>query len=173
TWDIYIDRFLWRETEKASTAAIELGTFLGRDADQLMQMGTEERQGDVVVVRNLPYERGVELQELELWGVRVLPSSERIYPEGDLAASLLGHVGLDGEGLWGVEADFDHVLRGRDGWITSERDALGRPIAFTQRTERPAAGGGEVQLTIDRFMQAIVEDTLASAIHQYGGVSGS
>jgi cell division protein FtsI/penicillin-binding protein 2 len=173
TWDIYIDRFLWRDTERASRAAIELGAFLGLDPDALMRMGTEQPQGDALVVRNFEYQRGVQLDEMALWGVRTLPSSSRVYPEGDLAVSLLGYVGLDNQGLWGVEADFDHILRGRDGWITSERDALGRPIAFTQRTERPAAGGGEVQLTIDRFMQAIVEETLAEAIQRYGGISGS
>ncbi len=173
TWDIYIDRFLWRDQEQASRAAIELGAFLGLDADTLMRMGTEERQGDVVVVRDIDYARGTELAALNLWGVRTLPSSTRVYPEGDLGIPLVGYVGLDGSGLWGVEADLDHLLRGRDGWITSERDALGRPIAFTQRTERPASPGGEVQLTIDRFMQKMVEETLAEAIQRYGGVSGS
>jgi cell division protein FtsI/penicillin-binding protein 2 len=173
TWDLYIDRFLWRDTHHAADAASALGAFLGRDANELMQLGTAEQQGDILILRDMSYERGVALQEQRLWGVRLIPSAVRLYPEGDLAAPLLGYVGLDGQGLWGVEADFDHVLRGRDGWITGERDAIGRPIAFTQRTERPASPGGEVQLTIDRFIQRMAEQHLERAMQTHQAQGGS
>ena len=173
TWDIYIDRFLWRDRERASQAAMELGAFLGEDPDELMRSGTSEEQGDVLVLRDIEYQRGLELQAMRLWGVRTLPSAVRLYPEGDLAAQVLGSVGIDNEGLWGIEADFDHLLRGREGWVTTERDAIGRPISFTQRTERPAVGGGEVQLTVDRFIQAMVEQTLEDALERHQAVSGS
>jgi len=173
TWDVYIDRFLWRDRDLAAESAIELAAELGRDADELLARGTEFDTGDYLVLRDMSYADGLALQERGLWGVRLLPSAVREYPEGDLARQIIGHVGIDGAGLWGVEADFDHLLRGQSGMITMERDALGRPIAFTSSIEDRAEGGSEVQLTIDRFIQAIVERELDAALEQYDAPSGS
>ncbi len=173
TWDVYIDRFQWRDHAKAQQAAIGLASFLKRDAGQILAEGFAQPSGDLLLQRSLSYDDGLKLDKLDLWGIRLVRSSVRLYPEGDLAGQLIGYVGRDGAGLWGVEADFDSMLRGKDGWLTTERDALGRPIAFSKRTERPAVEGGEVQLTIDRFMQAITERALESALGKYGAKSGS
>lgn len=173
TWNVYIDRLLWRDRQQAPGAAAALAAFLHRDAAPLLRDGTAQSTGDLLVQRNLAYEEGLRLQQLNLWGIRLTPSSVRLYPEGDLAGQLIGYVGLDGDGLWGVEADLDPLLRGKDGWVATERDALGRPIAFSQRRERLAVPGGEVQLTIDRFMQAIIERALDDALKLYHARSGS
>ncbi|HRC61931.1 MAG TPA: penicillin-binding protein 2 [Dehalococcoidia bacterium] len=173
TWDVYIDRFLWRDAAKASAAANSLGVALGRDAQALLKLGTEGNNGDVVVQRQLPYEAGVQLRSQGLWGVRLLPSSKRVYPEGGLASSIVGFVGIEGTGLWGVESDFDGVLHGKPGLIGSERDALGRPISFGGRTERDPVAGGDVTLTIDRFIQSIAEQRLKEAVSKYNARGGS
>jgi cell division protein FtsI/penicillin-binding protein 2 len=173
TWDVYIDSFLWRQADKARLASAKLGEALRMDATALFAAGTAQRAGDIVVRRQLPYTLGNELRALDLWGVRLLPSSQRVYPEGDLAGPLIGYVGLDGKGLWGAEADFEHILNGKPGLVTSERDALGRPIAFRGRTERDPVEGGEVQLTIDRFIQGIAERRLKEAVGQYHASGGS
>ena len=172
TWDIYLDSFLWRDRERASGAAIALAATLGLDADEVLAAGTRQDRGDVVLQRDLPYEAGLALDRSALWGVRALPSSVRIYPEGNLASQLIGYVGLD-SGLWGIEADYDHELRGRPGQLVVESDPLGRPIAFTQRAARPPEAGGEVHLTIDRFVQAIAERHLDEALEQFEAPSGS
>ena len=173
TWDLYIDRFQWRDREQASLAAIELGAALGRDADELFALGTEYDNGDYLVLRDFGYSEGAALQAQGLWGVRLLPSAVRQYPEGDLGRQIIGYVGIDGTGLWGVEADYDHLLRGQPGQVSSERDPYGRPIAFTASTEARPVAGAEVQLTIDRFMQAIIERELAAALERYEAPSGS
>lgn len=173
TWDVYIDRFLWRDHTKAQAAADGLATTLGLNAQELLARGTEGDAGDIVVQRQLPYEAGVQLAEQELWGIRLIPSSKRVYPEGALAGSIIGYVGLESTGLWGVEADFDGILKGKPGLIGSERDALGRPIPFSGRTEKEPVAGGDVELTIDRFIQAIAEQRLSEAVEQYHARGGS
>jgi len=173
TWDLYIDRFQWRDREQASLAAIGLGTSLGRDADELYARGTEFDTGDYLVQRDLGYADGSALQQQGLWGIRLLPSAVRQYPEGDLARQIIGHVGIDGTGLWGVEADYDHLLRGQPGRVGGEQDTYGRPIAFTLDPEDRPVGGGEVQLTLDRFIQAIIDRGLADALERYEAPSGS
>ena len=173
TWDIYIDSFLWRDRDKAAQAAIGLGSALNLGADSLLALGISQDAGDIIVRRSMPYYEGLALQEQGLWGVRTLPNSVRVYPEGDLAGPLIGNVGLEGAGLWGIEMDFDHVLKGRPGAVSVEQDPLGRPIAFAPRVEEPASSGGEVQLTIDRFIQEIAERRLDEALADYQSGSGS
>lgn len=173
TWDVYIDRFLWRDRDQASFAAIQLGDFLQLDPNTLMTDGTAADIGDILVRRDVSYEEGLALRELDLWGVRTLASAVRTYPEGDLARQIVGHVGIDGVGLWGVEADYDHLLRGQTGRFDRELDPLGRPIAFGSNSEDRPVRGGEVQLTIDRFIQAIIERELERALEEYQAPSGS
>ena len=164
TWDLYIDSFLWRDRERAGEAAAALGSAMGLDPEALFELGISQSNGDLIVQRFIDYERGLALRERGIWGVRLLPSSQRVYAEQDLAGPLIGYVGLDGSGLWGIERDFDPVLRGRPGLLLSERDPLGRPIAFAASGGRAPTVGGEVQLTIDRFIQAIAEQRLAEAV---------
>lgn len=173
TWDVYIDRFLWRDRDQASFAAIQLGSFLQLNPDTLMADGTSADIGDILVRRDISYEQGRALRDLDLWGVRTLASSVRTYPEGDLARQIVGHVGIDGVGLWGVEADYDHLLRGQSGQFANELDAIGRPIAFGGNSEHRPVRGGEVQLTIDRFIQAIIERELEAALEEFDAPSGS
>ena len=137
---------------------------MGLDPEALFELGISQDNGDLIVQRFLDYERGLALRERRIWGVRLLPSSQRVYAEQDLAGPLIGFVGLDGSGLWGIERDFDPILRGQPGLLLSERDPLGRPIAFAASGGREPTVGGEVQLTIDRFIQAIAEQRLAEAI---------
>ena len=172
TWDIYIDRYLWRNHDRASTAAIALGAFLQLDANGLMADGIAADIGDILVRRDISYEDGLALNDLDLWGVRTIPSAVRIYTEGDLANQIIGYVGIDNVGLWGIEADFDHILRGQPGGTASELGADGRPIAFGANSEDRAVRGGEVQLTIDRFIQAIIERQLDIALEEFDAVSG-
>jgi cell division protein FtsI/penicillin-binding protein 2 len=174
SWDIYIDRFLWSQRpDEAQAAATDLAAVLGVTREGLLEQGLNDDRGDVRVRRDLDYDQGLALQEQGLWGVRVLPSAVRVYPEGDLAGPLLGYVGGDQSGLWGLEADFDHILRGRDGVIAIERDALGRPLAFSPRSERSAEPGGEIHLTIDRAIQTAAERHLRNAILEHSASGGS
>jgi len=74
--------------------------------------------------------------ELELTGIGFLPENRRYYPHGELAAHVLGFVGLDNEGLGGIESTYDEEIRGRPGRILVQTDARRR--AFS-RLERPPA----------------------------------
>ena len=172
-WDVYIDTFLWRDRERALQSAVRLADELDMDARELFALGTSRPIGDVPVLRLLEYERGLELRGEGLWGVRLLPSSRRVYAERELAGPLIGYVGMEGHGLWGIESDFDHVLRGQPGLVIGEQDPLGRPISFVRATTRTPLSGGDVQLTIDRFIQAIAERELARAVEENAAEGGT
>ena len=173
TWNVYLDRAQWRDRESAARVASGLAGELGLEADAIYALGTEHATGTALLMRDIDYETGLAIERAGLVGIRLTPSSVRIHPEGDIAGQLIGHVGLDDTGLWGIEADYDHVLRGRAGIVYTERDVLGRPIAFSARREHPPERGGDVVLTVDAFIQGAAEQELAQAIEQHGARSGS
>ena len=113
------------------------------------------------------------VQELRLPGIYSEPTAERVYPQGSLAANLLGFVGSDGRGLAGFESSFDQLLAGQGGQITFESGAGGRriPTGDTQREE--STPGVDVLLTIDRDIQFIAERALKSKVTESAAESGT
>ncbi|MCK5558639.1 MAG: PASTA domain-containing protein, partial [Candidatus Hydrogenedentes bacterium] len=97
---------------------------------------------------------------LNLEGLGFSPETKRSYPKGRLASHVLGFVGVDGQGLEGIELEFDEMLRGVDGWRLVERDARRRALlSLTKSIEEPS-GGNTAVITIDEAIQHIVEEAL-------------
>ncbi len=98
--------------------------------------------------------------------VSLTERSARTYPLGDSMAHLLGWVGRDGAGLEGMEAAFDHHLRGKDGWRGTINDARRRALRRSDEEMAPPADGGHVVLTIDAEIQRIAEQALAAGVQR-------
>ncbi len=114
------------------------------------------------------------LRALRLDGqVGFLREQPRAYPSGTLAAHLLGFVGVDNQGLAGVELAYDTILRGRPGRAVTGRDAVGRPLVETQRLAAPPVDGADLVLTIDQVVQHIAERELEKAVRESGAVRGT
>ncbi len=110
--------------------------------------------------KNFDEEAIKELKEANLKGLKFQDYSERYYPEGTLAAQLLGFVRPDGintKGEYGIEGGMNSVLEGRTGFLEAERDVVGRWISVSNMDVRPAEDGADVVLTIDRVVQTITE----------------
>ncbi len=172
-YDIYVDRKTWQDTGLANSAAITLAPYAGRRADQILTDVRQEKKGDYLLIKGLDYDRAQELLEQEPAGVKALMTSKRYYPEADLASTLLGFVGKDNVGLTGVEADYDRELGGIPGTVYFERDSLGNPIPFGQRTGQEPVPGGDVRLTIDRYLQRLVEQELDRQVAAHGASGGT
>lgn len=98
-----------------------------------------------------------------LGGVFQEPTSKRVYPNGDLAAGLLGWVNADGKGGGGVEQQLDKRLAGRDGEVTYAQ-AGGRQVPTAGGTETPAVPGSDIELTIDRDIQWAAQNAIAEQV---------
>src|SRR5690606_22374751 len=96
-------------------------------------------------------------------GVHVAQRTARVYPHGSLAAHVLGMVGVDNQGLEGVELQYDALLRGVPGRELAERDARGRLIPQGMVDFVPPRDGHGLVLTIDATLQAVAERELAKA----------
>jgi cell division protein FtsI (penicillin-binding protein 3) len=107
---------------------------------------------------------------LGLAGVGFIKESRRFYPNRELAAHLLGYVGIDGNGLDGIEAAYDRQIGGRPGTILIQTDA--RRQAFS-RIGRPPTPGTTLELTIDGGLQHIVERELRAGVVENRAAGGS
>lgn len=99
-----------------------------------------------------------------LHGINLEPEAKRYYPEGTLAAHVLGIAGLDNQGLEGLEAYYDEQLSGKNGSIEVERDARGYEIVGGERRVVPPQPGLTAVLCIDKALQLILEQAADRAI---------
>jgi cell division protein FtsI (penicillin-binding protein 3) len=129
--------------------------------------------GFVWIARQVPLEVALAVRKLNIPGVDFLEEHRRAYPRGTLAANVIGYVGVDGEGLAGVEHSFDSHVKGRPGRVTVLRDARrGMYLVGGEGQNRPV-NGHDVVLTIDAVVQFIAEKALATAVNRYRAASGT
>ncbi|MCM1974823.1 penicillin-binding protein 2 [Streptomyces sp. GXMU-J15] len=100
-----------------------------------------------------------------LAGVFSVSSSKRVYPNGDLAAGILGWVNYEGKGGGGVEAQLDKELSGKDGKIRYAQSG-GRQVPTAGSTETPAVPGSDVELTIDRDIQWAAQNAISEQVKE-------
>ena len=122
------------------------------------------------VRRQVSPEQARRVEALQLEGIGFMKESRRFYPNKELAASLLGYVGIDSTGLAGIEAAYDPLIKGRAGTVLIQTDA--RRHAFS-RLERPPTTGATLELTIDQYLQHIAERELRAGIEAHRAASGS
>ncbi|MFI9149101.1 peptidoglycan D,D-transpeptidase FtsI family protein [Streptomyces sp. NPDC053367] len=98
-----------------------------------------------------------------LAGVLAVPSSKRVYPNGDLAAGILGWVNAEGKGGGGIEQQLDEQLAGKDGKIRYAQSG-GRQVPTAGSTETPAVPGSDIELTIDRDIQWAAQNAISEQV---------
>jgi cell division protein FtsI/penicillin-binding protein 2 len=105
------------------------------------------------------------VERLGLPGIGEDPDSRRTYPQGELAAQVIGAVGAEDEGLTGLEAGEESVLHGTDGERRIVTDAKGEPIRL--ETAQEAEDGSNIELTLDPAIEAKTEQVLAEVGETY------
>jgi cell division protein FtsI (penicillin-binding protein 3) len=127
---------------------------------------TDELTGDgryVVLARQVSPETVDAIDALGLAGVFFEDDPVRLYPAGTVGGQVIGFVGRDGEGLAGIELDFQDALAGTDGQRRVEVGSGGNPIPSGIDESTPATDGSTVELTIDQDVQFTAEQRLAQA----------
>jgi cell division protein FtsI (penicillin-binding protein 3) len=126
----------------------------------------------VWVARKLDPETSRRVRDLELPGIFFLPESRRYYPMRELAAHALGYVGMDGEGLGGLEARYEDVVRGTSVERVLLRDALRGSVALPEHPFDEPVPGQDLHLTLDASLQYIAEKELRRAVESSRAQSG-
>jgi cell division protein FtsI (penicillin-binding protein 3) len=139
-------------------------------ADVYPQLVNRSR-GFVYVARKIDPFAAERLEKKDFDGLGFFPEELRTYPQGDVAAHVLGYAGMDNTGLEGLERSLEKVLAGRPGSRTIVKDPGGRVLDVV--STRPESPGRNVRLTLDHQIQAHAEDVLQETILRYGAKSAS
>lgn len=153
-----------------------LGSILGIDSAQLL-VKLKESTNRFLVADDIEQEA---IDKLEDWkskqkfktGISIENSSSRSYPNGSLASTVIGFVGSDNQGLYGIEKSWDSFLSGTAGKSISLKDASQSEIANSKQSYIAAENGYDLTLTIDSNIQSIVEKYLSQAVEEYKCESG-
>ncbi|MFC1490996.1 peptidoglycan D,D-transpeptidase FtsI family protein [Nitrospinota bacterium] len=121
--------------------------------------------------RKLTPEQKRKVLALNQPGLGFVTESRRFYPKRELASSLLGFVGVDDNGLAGMELAFEKEMRGRPGRIRIETDARGRSVHPEASVVVRPEPGADVRLTVDEVIQYIVEKELRFQLERVGARS--
>jgi len=150
-----------------------LAKALGEKESDLLKELTDaqnEKRRFIWMARRLDAEQAAPILSLNLPGLNSILEPKRYYPNGSLAAHALGFVGLDGQGLGGVEQAYNAKINGEPGRLFLEKDATGKPY---ESFEIAAKQGETVVLTIDQAIQYQTERALQSAVERTHAKSGS
>jgi cell division protein FtsI (penicillin-binding protein 3) len=145
------------------------GDCTARERQDLLERLTKQRNF-AYIRRQVAPDVAERVKALNLEGIGSLKESRRYYPKTELAAHLVGFVGLDNKGLGGIESAYDSQIRGKDGQILVQTDA--RRHAFN-RFEKPPTAGATIELTIDEYLQHIAEKELHAGVIENRAASGS
>jgi cell division protein FtsI/penicillin-binding protein 2 len=153
-----------RQVKDPEKVARVLSPLVGENKDALLKKLTGEANF-VWLKRKLDFNTAQsvtrEIERHKLEGVHLIKEAQRSYPNGSLAAHLLGQVDIDEQGIAGLEKTHDQYLRGQPGQVLLETDARRRPY---DRHDRPATSGSQVVTTLDLTLQHKVEQFLAEAL---------
>jgi cell division protein FtsI (penicillin-binding protein 3) len=152
--------------------AAALAPVMDRDAGDLEERLRRDNHF-VYLARQLDHEVGEQVRELGLPGIGVLTEPRRVYPSAGLAGQVVGFTGIDGEGLQGLEAQYDQILRGEPGTLALERAPGGLDIASGTRELVPSAVGTDLVLTLDRDIQHVAELVAAEITEEFGARGAS
>ncbi len=130
-----------------------------------------KRQADVDAATKLK-EKVKENQE-DLSGIYFLSDSRREYPNGSVGGQIIGICDVDGNGICGLELEYDEILKGTNGKYIAERSVSGEPIPGGVKEDSPSVEGQDIMITLDVSMQAEVENYLKNNLEQIGSKKGS
>ena len=165
---IYADPSAIRDPREATRALSRALSYSPAEQKELLALLSGDRSF-VWVKRQVDPQVARAVRDLRLEGIGFETESRRYYPKRDLLSPVLGYVGLDSQGMAGLEYALDEDLRGREARVTVRLDARRRPMG---EVDKPPTEGRKVTLTIDERIQHMTEVALSDAIRDTGSVSG-
>ncbi|MBQ6065323.1 MAG: PASTA domain-containing protein [Clostridia bacterium] len=151
-----------------------LVSYLGLDREEITaKLKANEKYGYLKVKGKIEYAEKTALSayiyEKDLTGViNIDPDTKRYYPNGDLASTVIGFTGSDGNGLYGIEYYYDDELTGTPGRIVTAKDGVQTELKNAFETTYDAVQGTNLVLTIDSEIQTILENALKTGLEENG-----
>lgn len=171
-YTVYDEQMELRRPVTVDELAQELAAILDRDPEDILDSLTEEGSRYAVLARSVTPEVRREVMDLSAPGIVSEAVSQRVYPSGAVAGSIIGFMGSDGP-LEGLELAANEHLSGTSGERIYEVGADGIRIPTATYEEVPAVDGQDVRLTIDQDLQWYAQEAIAEKTNQYNGQWGN
>lgn len=113
------------------------------------------------------------LKAAELDGIYYMDDTKRVYPYGDVASQVVGNIDIDGNGIAGLEMEYDDLVGGTDGEMIVEQGRYGIPISNGSITKTDAVDGSDIVTSLDIKLQEDVEKSLLKRIKKYEAKGGN
>ena len=156
--------------DPAVTPKDEIKTALEKHAKQYITANLDEVYNTeglryYIVAKNVPYSEASEIAKEGISNVWLKEGNRRVYPENEMASTILGFVNADGLGQYGVEGSLNNILTGKDGLLKSISDVNNVALSIGDNNIKiPAEDGKSVVLSIDRGLERGIEEAMAGAI---------
>jgi len=173
TVSLFVDPSGFKQSGDMQCTADYLSAALGlkySDLTRQFQQAQAEGRKFLWIARRLDAAQGDRILSLNLPGLESRKEPKRYYPNGSLAAHVLGFVGLDGKGLSGLEQSYNTKVAGEPGKLFVEKDGRGKPYESSEMASKP---GQTIVLTIDQSIQYKAEQAIQAAVERSHAKSGS
>ena len=161
---------------KESLAA-GLAEILGKDASAIRKrMDNVKSQYEVIQLRadeDTAAKVRSYVDENKIAGVHLVADTKRYYPYGSLAAQVIGFVGDDNTGLYGLEAYYEEELEGQSGLVISAKDQAENDMLYTYEQYFAAKNGSDLTLTLDTTIQYYLEKGIESMVDKFSAANGA
>ncbi|MCL0074608.1 penicillin-binding protein 2 [Thermodesulfovibrionales bacterium] len=159
------------EVSSPEDTAVALSRILQQKPDTTITMLSADSRFSWVY-RQLGIEYAQMIKDLNIAGIGFIPEMMRYYPGGSLASHIIGFVGIDNQGLEGIELRYDRYLAtGKEKWLYMDRDARGNILSGGYR--KGEIQGNNLVLTISEGLQHIVETNLDAAVSEWEAASAT
>jgi cell division protein FtsI/penicillin-binding protein 2 len=146
----------------------------GNARDNLEELVNKKESRYQIVATKVTRKQAELMKKRDLKGLGFQATSQRVYPEGQLAAQTLGFVNAEGKGQYGVEDALNNRLVGKDGLLQAVTDVSNVPLTIGKNSiNKPAKNGDNIVLTIDRNIQSYTEKALADGLARTHATNGS
>ena len=161
---------------KESLAA-GLAEILGKDASAIQKrMDNVKSQYEVIQLRadeDTAAKVRSYVDENKIAGVHLVADTKRYYPYGSLAAQVIGFVGDENTGLYGLEAYYEKELEGQSGLVISSKDQAENDMLYTYEQYFAAKNGSDLTLTLDTTIQYYLEKGIESMVDKFSAANGA
>ena len=157
--------------------AAGLAEILDKDAASIRKrMDNEDSQYELIKLRadeDVAAKVREYVEENDISGVHLVADTKRYYPYGSLAAQVIGFVGDDNTGLYGLEAYYEDELEGQSGLVISAKDQAENDMLYTYEQYFAAKNGSDLTLTLDATIQYYLEKGLESMMDKFSAANGA
>jgi len=154
-------------------AATNIQKIIGGDAANYLNLINTKNTEYVVLNESISQSQNDAINNLNIYGINTSPEQKRVYPNGTLAAQVLGYVNTNGQGQNGIEQYYNSLLGGTQGSVKGITDAQGNLLYNQSNIIKQPTNGNNIILTLNIPIQEQVEQALASVVTSTKAASGT